>query len=69
MTDNQYFQKKREEQNEFWLLQTIESHLKRDFYNHKGVKKELATQLKLMNQNKTTPFEAAYQLIMLEKEI
>jgi LAO/AO transport system kinase len=54
-----YFQHKRNEQNKFWLLQTIESQLKTDFYSNPKIKEELKTQLKLIEENKTTPFEAA----------
>ncbi|MFT5719585.1 MAG: LAO/AO transport system kinase [Oleiphilaceae bacterium] len=58
-----YFQHKRNEQNKFWLLQTIESQLKTDFYSNPKIKKELKKQLKLIEENKTTPFEAAEVLM------
>ncbi len=61
--DNGYFQQKRKDQNKFWLLQTIESNLKSNFYNHPKVKLELEKQLQLLNKNKTTPFEAAHILL------
>ncbi|MBX2828013.1 MAG: methylmalonyl Co-A mutase-associated GTPase MeaB [Flavobacteriaceae bacterium] len=61
--ENGYFQEKRNEQNKFWLLQTIESQLKRDFYDHPDIKKELERQLQLLSENKTTPFEAAEMLL------
>ena len=54
-----YFQHKRNEQNKFWLLQTIESQLKTGFYSNPKIKEELKKQLKLIEENKTTPFEAA----------
>ncbi|MDC8006254.1 methylmalonyl Co-A mutase-associated GTPase MeaB [Aureisphaera galaxeae] len=60
---NGYFQERRNEQNKFWLLQTIESQLKRDFYDHSKVKAELEKQLQLLSENKTTPFEAAEFLL------
>ncbi len=63
--ENGYFQSKRIEQNKFWLLQTIESKLKSDFYNNPKVKKELEKQLHLLGKNKTTPFEAAEILLEL----
>ena len=62
---NGYFSKKREKQNEYWLLQTIESSLKRHFFNDPKVKSELEKQLKMLNQNKTSPFEAAQRLLDL----
>lgn len=60
---NDYFQQKRKEQNKFWLMQTIESKLKSDFYSNASVKKELEKQLKSLDENKTTPFEAAEKLL------
>jgi len=66
-SENEYFQKKRKEQNKFWLLQTIEARLKSDFYENPLVQKELKKQLGLLEDNKTTPFEAANYLLQLEK--
>jgi len=62
---NNYFEKKRKEQNNFWLLQTLESSIKSNFYNNPTIQKELKKQLKLLNENKTTPFEAANYLLGL----
>ncbi|NNM22509.1 MAG: methylmalonyl Co-A mutase-associated GTPase MeaB [Flavobacteriaceae bacterium] len=61
------FQKKRKEQNRFWLLQTIDSRLKREFYEHPKVKKELEKQLELLSENRTTPFAAAEKVLSLAK--
>jgi LAO/AO transport system kinase len=63
---NGYFQYKRKEQNKFWLLQTIESRLKSEFYANTSVKKELENQLKALDENKTTPFEAAEKLLSIK---
>ena len=60
-----YFQLKRTEQNKFWLLQTIESQLKADFYTNPKIKEALKKQLALIDANKTTPFEAADILMKL----
>jgi LAO/AO transport system kinase len=64
--DNGYFQHKRKEQNKFWLLQTIESRLKSEFYANTSVKKELENQLNALDENKTTPFEAAEKLLSIK---
>ncbi|HLW32803.1 MAG TPA: hypothetical protein VKX40_11115, partial [Aequorivita sp.] len=64
---NNYFHIKRKEQNKYWLLQTIESRLKSQFYADPTVKKELEQQLEALNNNKTTPFEAADILLSLVK--
>lgn len=63
--ENGFFQAQRKEQNKFWLLQTIEENLKANFYNKKEVKSELKKQLELLDTNKTTPFEAADDLLKL----
>ena len=64
-SENGHFQKKRKEQDKFWLLQTIEARLKSDFYGNPSIKKELKNQLALLDENKTTPFEAANYLLDL----
>ena len=62
---NLYFNKKRSEQNKFWLIQTIEDHLKSNFFNNKEIKIALEKQLLLIEENKTTPFAAADYLLNL----
>ncbi|MGJ8594060.1 MAG: methylmalonyl Co-A mutase-associated GTPase MeaB [Aquaticitalea sp.] len=64
--NNDYFDHKRNEQNKFWLLQTIEDRLKSDFYNHPTIKKELQVQLQLIEDGKTSPFVAAELLLGLK---
>ena len=64
---NDYFNTKRNEQNKFWLIQSIEEQLKSEFFNKPEVKKELANQLRLIETNKTTAFVAADYLINLNK--
>ena len=63
---NHYFETKRNEQNKFWLLQTIEEQLKHEFFNHPDIKIELNKQLDLIEANKTTPFAAADYLLKLQ---
>ena len=63
--ENGYFQQKRNDQNKYWLLQTIENTLKSDFYNHPKIKEELKKQLILISENKTSPFEAANYLLTI----
>jgi LAO/AO transport system kinase len=64
--ENDYFDHKRNEQNKFWLLHTIEDRLKSDFYNNTSIKKELQNQLNLIDEGKTTPFAAADLLLKLK---
>ncbi len=61
--ENGYFQKNRKEQNKFWLLQTLNEHLKNRFYRNPVMKKELKIQLKAIENNKITAFAAADLLI------
>lgn len=63
MKKNGSFDKKRHEQNKFWLLQTINEHLKSRFYNQPEIKKMLSEQLEALENNETTPFEAATLLL------
>lgn len=65
--ENNYFVKKRNEQNKYWLLQTIEEQLKNDFFNNSIIKKELRKQLTLIENNETTPFVAAEYLLGLKQ--
>ncbi|SHH37628.1 methylmalonyl Co-A mutase-associated GTPase MeaB [Winogradskyella jejuensis] len=58
-----YFENHRMEQNKFWLLQTIEERLKSNFYNRKDIKTELQKQIALIEEGKTTPFNAAEYLL------
>lgn len=63
---NHFFDHERNEQNKFWLLQTIEDRLKSDFYNNPIVKNELKTQLKRIENGETSPFVAAEILLGLK---
>jgi LAO/AO transport system kinase len=64
--ENGYFENKRDEQNKFWLYQTIEEQLKTEFYGNPKIKKELPKILKEIEAHKTTPFEAAKKLFKLK---
>jgi len=64
-TKTGYFETHRNEQNKFWLMQTIKERLKSDFFNNQIIKKELQNQLELIEANKTTPFAAADYLLNL----
>ena len=66
---NNHFDKKRQEQNKFWLIQTIEEQLKSNFFKNNTIKKALEEQLKLIESNQTTPFVAADYLLKLKKDL
>ena len=63
--ENAYFNKKRNEQNKFWLLSTIEQQLKTNFYRNPKVKNALQEEIDNLENGKTTPFNAAKRLLNL----
>lgn len=67
--ENKHFDKKRKEQNKFWLIQTIEEHLKSRFYQNPKIKEALKEQLVAIGKNQTTPFAAAQYLLELQDEL
>ncbi|QED37803.1 methylmalonyl Co-A mutase-associated GTPase MeaB [Antarcticibacterium arcticum] len=66
---NNYFEHNRHEQNKFWLLQTINEHLKSRFYRHPEMKKALQKQLQAIENNETSPFAAAAFLLKKYDEL
>lgn len=62
---NNYFIKKRAEQNQYWMLETINEKLKTTFYNHPEIVKLLDSTKKAVSTNEISPFAAAQ--ILLEK--
>lgn len=62
---NGYFQQKRNEQNTFWLLSTIEQQLKKKFFENPIIKKALEKEISNLKNNKSTPFAAAERLLKL----
>ncbi|WP_299053637.1 methylmalonyl Co-A mutase-associated GTPase MeaB [uncultured Polaribacter sp.] len=63
--ENHYFYKKRNEQNKFWLLATIEQQLKDNFYKNQKVQEALAEEIINLENSKTTPFNAAKKILKL----
>ncbi|MCL7754251.1 methylmalonyl Co-A mutase-associated GTPase MeaB [Polaribacter sp. Z022] len=63
--ENNYFNSKRNEQNKYWLLSTIEQQLKDNFYQNPIIKKALSAEIHNLENGKTTPFNAAKKLLEL----
>lgn len=63
--ENEYFDYNRRQQNKFWLLQTVNEHLKSRFYNRPEVKVALQEQMKAVEANEITPFAAARILLSM----
>lgn len=61
--ENGYFTLKRNNQNKYWLLATIEQQLKDNFYQKKKIKKALEKEINNLENGKTTPFNAAKRLL------
>ncbi len=62
---NNYFSQKRNEQNKYWLLSTIEQQLKVNFFDTPKIKEALNKEIQLLENSKTTPFNAAKRLLDL----
>ncbi len=60
---NTYFFEKRNEQNQYWMLETINEQLKTNFYNHPEIQKLLDLTKKAVQDNEISPFVAAQELL------
>jgi LAO/AO transport system kinase len=63
--ENHFFENKRQDQNQFWMMETINEQLKSNFYNNPEIIKILAEKKKAVQNNEVSPFAAA--MILLEK--
>ncbi|OYX82462.1 MAG: methylmalonyl Co-A mutase-associated GTPase MeaB [Flavobacteriales bacterium 32-34-25] len=61
--NNGSFDSKRAEQNEFWLLETINNQLKQDFFNHPEIQDILEKTKKAVQNNESSPFASAQLLL------
>jgi len=64
---NNSFKNRRQEQNTFWLLQTIEEQLKDNFYNHPEIAVQLIELTQKVKEELISPFDAAEQLLAIQK--
>jgi len=60
---NHYFEEKRQNQNQFWMMETINEQLKSNFYNHPEIIKLLEKNRLAVASNKKSPFSAAMELL------
>jgi len=60
---NHYFEEKRLEQNQYWMLETINEQLKNRFYNDKNIITLLEQNKKAVQNNEISPFAAAQLLL------
>lgn len=61
--DNHYFEAKRQSQNQYWMLETINEQLKNRFYTHPDIAALLETHKKAVATNEMSPFAAAQELL------
>jgi LAO/AO transport system kinase len=60
---NHYFEIKRQEQNQYWMMETINEQLKSNFYNNPEIVKLLEENKLAVASNKKSPFLAALELL------
>lgn len=60
---NHYFEQKRQDQNQFWMMETINEQLKSNFYNHPEIIKLLESNKKAVQNDEISPFAAAMILL------
>lgn len=60
---NAYFQEKRQEQNQYWMMESINEQLKNHFYMHPEITKLLDEKKKAVQNNEISPFAAAMELL------
>ncbi|MFV5684478.1 methylmalonyl Co-A mutase-associated GTPase MeaB [Flavobacterium sp. GB2R13] len=60
---NHYFFEKRKEQNQYWMLETINEQLKLNFYNHPEIHQLLDSTKKAVSTDEISPFAAAQLLL------
>ena len=60
---NNYFFEKRKEQNQYWMLETINEQLKTNFYNNPDIQKSLDTTKKAVQNDEISPLAEAKKLL------
>ena len=62
---NHYFEEKRKDQNQFWMMETINEQLKFNFYNHPKIAQLLEENKKALTNDELSPFAAAMMLLKI----
>jgi LAO/AO transport system kinase len=63
VNSNNYFLEKRQEQNQFWMMETIDEQLKKHFYNQPNIIELIDSTKKAVQNNDISPFAAAQILL------
>jgi len=61
--NNGFFHKNRKEQNQYWLLETINEQLKTNFYSNPKIQELLEANKKAVEKDEISPFTAAQIVI------
>lgn len=61
--NNTYFFEKRNEQNQYWMMETIVEELKQNFFQHPEIVKLLDSNKKAVANNEISPFTAAQDIL------
>lgn len=61
--ENDYFNTNRANQNQYWLVETINEQLKNHFYNNPDIEKLLELNKRAVQNNEISPFAAAQELL------
>lgn len=64
-TSNGFFEKKRKEQDLYWMLQTIENSLKQKFFSRPEVAQELEKVKQMLSSGEVSSFEGAIRILGL----
>lgn len=62
---NDYFDTKRREQNQYWMMETINENILMHFYNSTSIKEQILINKKAVQNNELSPFAAAQQILKL----
>jgi LAO/AO transport system kinase len=60
---NHFFEEKRQDQNQYWMMETINEQLKNHFYTHPEIINLLDKKKKAVSSNEISPFSAALELL------
>ncbi|MFK7030860.1 methylmalonyl Co-A mutase-associated GTPase MeaB [Flavobacterium oreochromis] len=60
---NGYFESKRNDQNQYWLLESINEQLKSHFFNHPATLSLLENEKRAIQNNESSPFASAQRLL------
>lgn len=62
--ENNFFEEKRKEQNQFWMFETINEQLQNQFYTNPTIAELIEINKKAVQKSEKSPFEAAHELLI-----